>query len=64
LIRQLTDVRKEVAHLKVESLTGRRKMKDLMDMYNETLDLERFSARRALPLHKQLKNLYKKNRIF
>jgi dsDNA-specific endonuclease/ATPase MutS2 len=35
-----------------------------MDMYNNTLDLERFAARRAQPLHKKLKNLYKQNRGF
>jgi hypothetical protein len=35
-------------------------MKELMDMYNNTLDLEIFVARRALPLHKKLKNLYRK----
>jgi hypothetical protein len=64
LIRQLRDARKEVARLKVESLTERRKMKELMDMYNETLDLERFSARRSLPLHRKLKTLYRKNISF
>jgi hypothetical protein len=62
LIRQLMDARKEVAHLKAESLTKRRKMKELMDMYNETLDLARFTTRRLFPLHRQLKNLYRKNR--
>jgi hypothetical protein len=50
--------------LKAESLTERRKMKELMDMYNETLDLERFSARRSFPLHRQLKTLYRKNKSF
>jgi hypothetical protein len=40
LIRQLRDARKEVVRLKAESLTERRKMKELMDMYNETLDLQ------------------------
>jgi hypothetical protein len=55
---------KEVYHLKEESLTGRIKMKELMDMYNETLDLARFSARRYLPLHRQLKTLYRKNISF
>lgn len=39
LIRQLRDARKEVACLKGERLTERRKMSELMDMYNETLDL-------------------------
>jgi len=33
-------------------------------MYSETLDLERFLARRALPLHRQLKTLYRKNKSF
>jgi hypothetical protein len=64
LIRQLRDARKEVARLKEESLTERRKMKELMDMYSETLDLARFSARRALPLHRKLKTLYRKNKSF
>jgi hypothetical protein len=48
----------------VESLKDRRKMKELMDNYNNTLDLEKFVARRAMPLHKQLNNLYRKNRGF
>jgi hypothetical protein len=50
--------------LKEESLSERRKMKELMDMYNETLDLERFAARRPLPLHRKLKTLYMKNKSF
>jgi len=50
--------------LKAESLEDRRKMKDLMDNYNNTLDLEKFAARRALPFHKKLNNLYKKDRGF
>jgi hypothetical protein len=62
LIRQLRDARKEVSRLKGERLTERRKMKELMDMYNETLDLARFTTRRFLPLHRQLKTLYRKNR--
>jgi hypothetical protein len=62
LIRQLRDARKEVSHLKGERLTERRKMKELMDMYNETLDLARFTTRRFFPLHRKLKTLYRKNR--
>jgi hypothetical protein len=64
LIRQLKEARKEAAHLKEESLSERIKMKELMDMYSNTLDMEIFTTRRAMPLHKQLKNLYKKNRGF
>jgi hypothetical protein len=64
LIRQLREARKEVAHLKAESLSEIIKMKELMDMYSNTLDLAIFAARRAQPLDKQLKNLYRKNRGF
>jgi hypothetical protein len=64
LIRQLMEDRKEVARLKSEGLSEIIKMKELMDNYSNTLDLARFAARRALPLHKQLKNLYKKNIYF
>ena len=64
LIRQLKDARKEVAHLKAEAMSDRIKMKELMDGYNHTLYLARFAARRAQPLHRQLKNLYRKNRYF
>jgi hypothetical protein len=39
-------------------------MKELMDMYRNTLDLEKISTRRAMPLHKKLKNLYMQNRGF
>jgi predicted RNase H-like nuclease (RuvC/YqgF family) len=40
------------------------KMKELMDGYSHTLDLERFAARKAQPLHTQLQNLYRQNRGF
>jgi hypothetical protein len=39
-------------------------MTKLMDGCSHTLDLERFSARRAQPVHRHLKNLYRKNRGF
>jgi hypothetical protein len=35
--------------------------KELMYNYNNTLDLEKIAARRALPLHKKLNNLYRLN---
>ena len=47
--------------MKAESLTKRIKMKELMDMYSNTIDLEIFLPRRAPPLHKQLNNLYMQN---
>jgi hypothetical protein len=43
-------------------MTERKKMSELMDMYNETLDLARFTARKFLPLHRQLQTLYRLNR--
>jgi hypothetical protein len=61
LIRQLKEDRKEASLLKSEGLSEIISMKDLMDNYNNALDLEIFAARRALPVHKQLKNLYRKN---
>jgi hypothetical protein len=64
LIRQLRDTRKEEAHLKEEAMSDRVKMKELMDGYSHTLDLARFSSRKAQPLHRQLKNLYRKNKDF
>jgi hypothetical protein len=36
-------------------------MKELMDMYNDTLDLARFIARRFMPLHRKLQTLYRQN---
>ena len=37
-------------------------MKELMDMYKETLELAKFIARRFFPLHRQLRNLYRQNK--
>jgi hypothetical protein len=61
LIRQLRDARKEISHLKGEGLAERKKLKDLMDMYLETIDKARFTTKRFLPLHRQLRNLYRQN---
>jgi cell division protein FtsB len=47
--------------LKGEGLAERKKLKDLMDMYLETIDKSRFTTKRFLPLHRQLKNLYRQN---
>jgi hypothetical protein len=52
LIMKLRDARKEVAQLKIEAISDRVKMKELMDGYSHTLDLTRFAARKAQPLHR------------
>jgi hypothetical protein len=39
-------------------------MKELMYGYKHTLEIERFAARKDQPLHRQLKNLYRKNKEF
>jgi hypothetical protein len=52
LIRQLRDARNEVARQKEEGLAERKKLKELMDMYKETIDLARFTTRRFFPLHR------------
>jgi hypothetical protein len=64
LIKQLRDARKEIAHLKVEDKVNLAQMKELMDGYSHTLDLARFATRRAQPLDRQLRNLYRHNRGF
>jgi hypothetical protein len=64
LIKQLRDARKEIARLKEEDKVHLAQMKELMDGYSYTLDLARFAARRAQPLHRQLKNIYRQNRGF
>jgi len=61
LIRQLRDARKEVAQLKIKDMSNRVKMKEIMDGYSHTHDLARFTARKAQPLHRKLKNLYRQN---
>jgi hypothetical protein len=60
LIRKLKDARKEISHLKGVGVDERRKMNELMDMYKETLELAQFTTRRFLPLHGQLRNLYRR----
>jgi hypothetical protein len=47
LIKQLKDARKQVAQLKEEAMSDSFNMKEIMDFYNHTLDLERFAARKA-----------------
>jgi hypothetical protein len=64
LIKKLRDVRKEIARLKAEDKVNLAQMKELMGGYNHTLDLEIFAARRAQPLHRQLRNIYRQNRGF
>jgi hypothetical protein len=59
LIKQLRDARKEIACLKAEDKVNLAQMKELMDGYIHTLDLSRFAAIKAHPLHRQLKNLYR-----
>jgi hypothetical protein len=61
LIRKLKDARKEVSRLKGERLTERRKMSELMDMYNEILDMARFTTIQFFPLHRKIQKLCRKN---
>jgi hypothetical protein len=42
LIKKLKEARKEVSHSKEEGLSEGINMKELMNMYNNTLDLEIF----------------------
>jgi hypothetical protein len=57
LIRQIKYARKEVAKFKEEAMSDRDNMIELIDGYSHTLDLARFAARRAQPLHRHIKNI-------
>jgi hypothetical protein len=64
LIKKLRDARKEITRLKEENKVHLAQMEELMVGYNRTLDLARFVARKALPLHKKMKSIYRQNRGF
>jgi uncharacterized protein YaaN involved in tellurite resistance len=42
-------------------LDSRRKLKEMLDMYEETIDKARFLDKIFFPLHRKLKNLYRQN---
>jgi hypothetical protein len=60
-MRQLREARKEIDELKGQGLDERNKLKDMMDMYLETIDKARFIENIFLLLHRQLQNLYRQN---
>jgi hypothetical protein len=45
-----------------EDLETQIKLKDMLDLYEDTIDKARYMAKRYLPLHKKLKNVYKQKR--
>jgi hypothetical protein len=47
--------------LKKEDLGSRKKLKDMLGMYHETIDKERFLAKIFIPLHMKLNNIYRQN---
>ena len=48
--------------MKKEDLGSIMNLKEMMDMYEETIDKARFLAKIFLPLHRKLKNLYRQNK--
>jgi hypothetical protein len=48
--------------LKNKDLETRIKLKDMLDLYEETIYKENLIAKRSLPLHRKLKNMYKQKR--
>ena len=50
--------------MKREAISEGANMTELMEGYSDTLDLEKFVARRVQPLHRQLQNLYRHNKGF
>jgi hypothetical protein len=62
LRRQLKDAKYEIDKLKKEQLDSRIKMKEMLDLYEDTIDKSWFMAKRSFPLHMQLKNVYGQKR--
>jgi len=60
--RQLKDRRAENEKLKEENLEARIKLKNTLDLYEGTIDKARYMAKRSLPLHRQLTNVYRQKR--
>jgi hypothetical protein len=48
--------------MKKRESVSKNKIKGLMDMYHETIDKAKLISKRFLPLHRQLKNLYRQNK--
>jgi hypothetical protein len=48
--------------LKKENLEARIKLKDILELYEETIDKSIYMAKRYLPLHRKLKNVYKQKK--
>jgi hypothetical protein len=62
LKRKLKEARVEADKLKNEDLGSKNKLSKIMGMYHDTIDKEMFLAKIRFPLHKNLKNIYRKNR--
>ena len=60
--KQLKEARNEITNLKREGFVERKKLSDLMDMYLETIDKSKFVVKIFMPLHRKLKNLYRKKK--
>jgi hypothetical protein len=50
--------------LKEENLEAQIKLKNTLDLYEEIIDKEIYMAKRSLPLHRKMKNMYRQKRSF
>jgi hypothetical protein len=64
LRKQLKEARVENEKLKKENLQARIQLKENIGMCEESIAKEKHMVRRTLPLHRQVKNVYMKNRFF
>jgi hypothetical protein len=62
LKRQLQDAKAKIDKLKKEELDSRIKLKEMLDIYEETIDKYRFMDKRSFPFHRKLKNVYRQKR--
>jgi uncharacterized protein YaaN involved in tellurite resistance len=61
LKRQLKEARTKVDRMRKEYLSVSRKFKEVLDIHRKSIDKKTFMSKIFLPLHRMLKNLYRKN---
>jgi hypothetical protein len=62
LKRQLKEAQAEILQLREENMKMKRKIAKHLDLCEEALENNKRMVKRSLPLHKQMKNLYRQNR--
>ena len=62
LKRQLKEAQAGILQLREENMKMKRKIEKHLDLCEEALEKNKRMVKRYLPLHKQMKNMYRQNR--